>query len=174
MERSSVEAIVAALNAAQVRYLIAGGLAVVAHGHVRFTADVDLVLSLEPENIMRAVSALGGLGYRPRVPVPFGALADAQQRDVWARERAMTVFSVYSDEHPATEVDIFVDAPLDFEVAYAARSQMTVAAGVTASFVGLRDLLQMKRQAGRPQDVMDIDALTALEEHAADDTTRQC
>ncbi len=170
MERRSVEAIVAALNAAQVRYLIAGGLAVVAHGHVRFTADIDLVLSLEPENVTRAVSALGGLGYRPRVPVPFDALADPEQRAVWARERAMTVFSVYSAEHPATEVDIFVQAPLDFEAAYAARRLMTVAPGVTATFVGLSDLLQMKREAGRPQDLMDIDALTALTEAEADDT----
>ncbi len=41
MERGSVEAIVAALNENQVQYLIVGGLAVVAHGYVRFTADVD-------------------------------------------------------------------------------------------------------------------------------------
>ncbi len=173
MERRSVEAIVAALNAAQVRYLIAGGLAVVAHGHVRFTADVGLVLSLEPENVTRAVSALSGLGYRPRVPVPFGALADPEQRAVWAREHSMTVFSVYSAQHLATEVDIFVQAPLDFEAAYAARSLMTVAPGVTASFVGLSDLLHMKRQAGRPQDVMDIDALTTLAQNPGDGTTRQ-
>jgi len=47
--KRSVEAIVDALNAAGVRYLIAGGLAVVAHGYVRFTADVDLILDLEPD-----------------------------------------------------------------------------------------------------------------------------
>jgi hypothetical protein len=33
MERHSVEAIVGALNVANVRYLVAGGLAVVAHGY---------------------------------------------------------------------------------------------------------------------------------------------
>jgi hypothetical protein len=47
MQRRSIEAIVQALDAANVRYLIAGGLAVVAHGHLRFTADVDLVLDPE-------------------------------------------------------------------------------------------------------------------------------
>ena len=55
MERGSVEAIIAALNAANVRYLVVGGLAVVAHGHVRFTADLDLVLELQEDNV-KAVS----------------------------------------------------------------------------------------------------------------------
>jgi len=41
MEKHSVDAIVGALNMANVRYLVAGGLAVVAQGYVRFTADVD-------------------------------------------------------------------------------------------------------------------------------------
>jgi len=44
-----VESIVVALNAAKVRFLIVGGLAVAAHGYLRFTADVDLVLDPEPE-----------------------------------------------------------------------------------------------------------------------------
>jgi hypothetical protein len=162
MERHSVEAIVAALNVANVRYLIAGGLAVVAHGHVRFTADIDLMLSLEPDNVGRAIEALSRLGYQPRVPVPFTAFADAEQRALWARERQMTVFSVYSAQHPATEVDIFAQAPIDFEGAYASRRLMPVAPGVIASFVGLADLLEMKRKAGRHQDNVDIEALTAL------------
>ena len=43
MEKRSVEAVVRGFNEAQVRYLIAGGVAVVAHGYVRFTADLDLI-----------------------------------------------------------------------------------------------------------------------------------
>ena len=42
MERRSIEVIIRALNEAHVRYLIAGGLAVVAHGYVRFTADAGM------------------------------------------------------------------------------------------------------------------------------------
>ena len=54
MERRSVESLVRALNEAGVRYLIVGGLAVVAHGHARFTGDVDLVVDLEADNARRA------------------------------------------------------------------------------------------------------------------------
>lgn len=43
MELRSIEAVLGALNAAGVRYLIVGGLAVNAHGYQRATMDLDLV-----------------------------------------------------------------------------------------------------------------------------------
>ena len=68
MKLASFEAIVRALEDASVRYLIVGGLAVNAHGFLRFTKDVDFVVQLAPDNIERAFVALRGLGYRPMVP----------------------------------------------------------------------------------------------------------
>ena len=50
MKLDSVEQIFQALNSAGVRYLVAGGLAVNAHGYLRFTKDVDFVLQLQDEN----------------------------------------------------------------------------------------------------------------------------
>ena len=58
MEVRSIETIVRALNAAKAQYLIVGGLAVNAHGYERLTVDVDLVIGLQRENIMRALRAL--------------------------------------------------------------------------------------------------------------------
>ncbi len=43
-------AILTSLAAAEVRFLVVGGVAVVLHGHPRFTADLDLVLDLERTN----------------------------------------------------------------------------------------------------------------------------
>ena len=80
MKLASFEAIVRALNDGKVRYLIAGGLAVNAHGYLRFTKDVDFVLHLMPDNIQRAFAALGGLGYRPSVPITAEQFADAELR----------------------------------------------------------------------------------------------
>jgi len=162
MERHSIEAIVSALNRANVRYLIVGGLAVVAHGYVRLTADIDLVLDLEAGNVARALPALKQLGYRPRAPVQLEEFADPQKRAEWVRDKGLTVFSLYSAEHVATEVDLFVEAPLDFEAAHAAAAAMEVAPGLAATFVGLSDLLRLKRQAGRTQDRLDIEQLEAL------------
>jgi hypothetical protein len=109
-----IETIVRALNESGVRYLIAGGLAVVAHGYVRFTAE------------------------------------------------GLTVFSLFSTAHPATEIDLFVEAPLDFSLAHSAAYRVELAPGLAAPFVGFEDLLALKRRAGRPLDLQDIARLTAL------------
>ncbi len=162
MERRSVEAIVQALNDAGVRYLIAGGLAVVAHGFVRFTADLDLVLDLEEGNLRRALSTLAALGYRPRAPVALDDFVDPSNRSRWVAEKGLTVFSLSSDRHPATEVDVFVEAPFDFDAVHARRATMEVADGLQAPFVGALDLIDMKRRAGRPQDLQDVERLESL------------
>jgi len=156
MERRSVETIVGSLNRAGVRYLVVGGLAVVAHGFVRFTADIDLVLDPEPAAMRRAIEALSGLGYRPRAPVPFEDFADPEKRAAWARDKDLAVFSVFSSQHPATEIDLFLDAPFDFERAYSGADRFEVGTGVEATFVSRTDLIAMKRKAGRPQDLKDV------------------
>ena len=162
MERHSIEAIFRELGAAGVRYLVVGGLAVVAHGYVRLTADVDLIIDLEPANVDRSLAALKRLGYRPRAPVDLEAFADPRARAEWVRDKGLTVFSMYSPDHAATEVDLFVEAPIEFEAAYQAAVAMDVAPGVAATFVGLPDLLRLKRRADRAQDRLDIENLEAL------------
>lgn len=87
MQRDSIITIVRALNKSGVRYLIVGGLAVVAHGYLRFTADLDLMLDLETANVNRCIDALKTLGYRPRVSVPFEQFADAAIRERWIQEK---------------------------------------------------------------------------------------
>ena len=162
MERRSVESLVRALNDADIRYLIVGGLAVVAHGHARFTGDVDLVLDLEAGNAGRAVSALESLHYKPRAPVPFGDFADPAKRASWVETKGLTVFSASSPEHPATEVDLFVENPFDFAEVYDRAVRFEVSPGVSAPFVGIDDLIAMKRRAGRPIDLDDVRVLEAL------------
>jgi predicted nucleotidyltransferase len=169
VQRTSVEALIQALNAGGVRYLIVGGLAVVAHGYVRFTADVDVVLDLDGDNPRRALTALTGLGYRPRAPVALDEFADADRRDLWVREKGLTVFSLYSPEHLATEVDLFVQSPFDFTEAYGRAARIEVAPGVAATFVGLEDLIVLKQHAGRPQDALDVQQLNALRKDRPDD-----
>ena len=46
MKLTSFEALAAALESAGVRYLVAGGLAVGAHGYLRFTKDVVSLATL--------------------------------------------------------------------------------------------------------------------------------
>ena len=83
MKVSSLEAIFRALEKAEGRYLVVGGLAVIAHGYVRLTQDLDLVLDLEPSSLNRALQALESLGYRPRVPVALSDFGNPELGKDW-------------------------------------------------------------------------------------------
>jgi len=162
MEGRSVEAVVRALEEAGVRHVIVGGLAVVAYGHLRLTADVNLVLDPEPAALRRGIDALAGLGFRPRAPVEFAAFADPEERRRWAREKVLTLLSVFSPLHPATEIALHVEPPFDFEAVHARALRFEVAPGLAGTFVSLQDLIEMKRKSGRPQDLEDVARLEAL------------
>lgn len=161
MADGSLETIFAALYRAEVRYLVVGGVALVLHGHPRFTADLDLVLALDAENVRAAVGALSELGYRPRVPVRAEDLADPEQRADWIRNKGMIVFSLASPSHPTTEVDLFVEQPFPFEAAYR-RATWTDLGTTQVPVASLPDLIQMKRNAGRPRDLEDVRILEAI------------
>lgn len=99
MELRSVEIIATALNAARIRYIVVGGLAVNAHGYERFTHDIDLVIGLEPDNIRRALHTLIGIGYQPSLPIAPEDFADEENRTRWHEEKSMLVLKLWSDEH---------------------------------------------------------------------------
>lgn len=89
MELSGTEAVFDALNQAGVAYLVVGGLAVNAHGYVRISMDIDLVIALHPENISKALHALDDEGFRPAVPVTPEQFADPDNRKLWREEKEM-------------------------------------------------------------------------------------
>lgn len=157
----AIEQVLAALEAEKVRYLVVGGVAVVLHGHLRTTADLDLVVELAPDNARRAIAALGALGFRPRAPVQAEQFADARARKAWADEKGLTVFSLWSDRLPEIEVDLFVNEPFRFDEAYARAVRVRLDA-TTVTVVSLEDLIALKQAAGRPIDLADVEALRAL------------
>lgn len=168
MKLSSVAAILRALNAAQVRVLVAGGLAVNAHGYLRFTKDADLAIELAPDNIERTFCALATLGYRPLVPITAAQFADPALRERWAREKEMKVLPFASDAHRETPIDVFVVEPFDFNEEYqrALSAPVEVAGEVPtlARYVALPALIKMKAAVARPQDLDDIQHLEWIEE----------
>lgn len=168
MKLASFEALVAALEEAGVRYLVAGGLAVNAHGYLRFTKDVDFVVQLLPENIERAFLALGGLGYRPLVPITAAQFADAGQRGAWIRDKGMQVLQFWSDVHRETPVDMFVQEPFVFDEEYQ-RALLKPLGAIAVRFVSISALIRMKEESGRPQDKIDVEYLRMrLEDDARD------
>lgn len=163
MEIRSVEAIITALNSAEVQYLIVGGLAVAAYGYERLTLDVDLVIGLEPPNIIRGLNALMKIGYQPSIPVSAEDFAKPETRESWRREKQMLVLKLWSDAHRRTPVDVFVYEPFDFAHEFASARVETVMPGVQAPVLAYETLLKMKAEAGRDKDLLDIRALRKLD-----------
>lgn len=151
----------AAFEAAGVRYVVVGGMAVVLSGHVRATVDLDVVVDLSPAAAGRAVQALEGLGLLPRVPVAARDLADPDVRAGWIRDKHMQVLSFYDPQRVAKEVDVFVAYPMDFELLLA-HAVPTPVGDRLLPVAAKEHLIVMKRAAGRPRDLEDVAALQRL------------
>jgi predicted nucleotidyltransferase len=161
MKLADVEAILRALNDAQVRYLIVGGLAVVAHGYVRYTADVHIVLNLESENVLRGMKALGAIGYRPLVRVDPEQFANEQMRRVWHEQKGMLVFQMLDLNRPDTRLDLFVTEPFDFDREYSAALWEELA-GIRSPVLRIETLIAMKQESARGKDLGDAGELRKL------------
>lgn len=159
MKLTSFQAIASALETAGVRYLVAGGLAVNAHGYLRFTKDVDLVLHLIPESIEAAFHALSTLGYRPIIPITAKQFSDPALRESWVRDKEMRVLQFWSDSHRETPIDVFVTEPFPFDEEYRRSLVKPLQKTIAVRFVTISTLIRMKEAANRPQDRIDIEHL---------------
>ena len=160
---ADIEALCTGLNYAGVRYLVVGGLAVIAHGYIRTTVDIDLVLDPDASNLTNAVTVLTGLDYRPRVPVSMESFVDADERKRWQDEKDMVVFTVIKGGGSgASEVDLFLEPPFDFAAAYSEAFWQDLPGGGRVPFVDLMRLIDMKQDAGRAKDLTDLDILRKL------------
>ena len=165
MKLGAFEAVAKALDSAGVRYLVAGGLAVNAHGYVRLTVDIDLVIALDADNIRQTFAALAEIGYHPSVPIDADAFARPEQRERWRNEKGMQVLNFQSDVFPGTSVVVFVSEPFDFTHEYDVSMRGELLPGVQVCFVSISTLIRMKQAAGRPRDLDDIEHLKWLQEN---------
>lgn len=159
---TSFLALFAALNRNKVQYLVAGGWAVNLYGIERATGDIDLVVCLDPKNLGNFVAVTKDLGLAPKAPVPVDDLIREERREEWIRDKGMRVFSFFDPKTPYFLLDVFIDIPFDFQSAYAKRSDIS-AGDTVIPIVPIRTLIEMKEQAGRPQDLADVYYLKQIE-----------
>ena len=146
------------LNQIGIDYLVVGGLAVNFHGVPRMTYDIDLVILLEPENILRLVTRLTQWGYRPKIPVDPRDLADELKRNSWINEKGMKALNFYSETLPIAEIDIVIDTPIRYEE-LKSRAIRVELQDEQVPTVSIHDLIELKLRAGRKQDLSDVEHL---------------
>ena len=146
------------LQAKKVDYLIAGGMAVNLHGVPRFTKDLDILVDTSDRNLKRLGTALKALGYRPRIPVLLEEFLNPQNWKKWKREKGMLAFTLFHPKNHYEIIDILTASPIPFSKAKQNRKRVSVG-GLRLNLVSLKDLILMKREAGREQDLSDIEAL---------------
>jgi hypothetical protein len=158
---SVFEPIFQTLNKAGARYVVVGGLATVLHGYARLTADVDLAVDLAPEEATKVIRALVTMGFRSQVPVSPEEFVDQAVREKWRREKHMRAFSLVDPANPMRVVDLLLKPEVPFGDLLA-RSQEVMLNTTKVRIASIDDLIALKRQAGRPQDLMDIEQLEAI------------
>jgi hypothetical protein len=147
-----------ALAKAEVRYAIAGGLAVVLHGVPRMTFDLDIVVDLEDDNLLSLVAALVEQGYVPRLPVDLRLLADRDTRNDWVQNRNLIAFTLTHPNRPMEEVDVLLATGFDWSEVASSLVRLSLADTVVP-VVGRELLRRMKLASGRDKDLADANLL---------------
>ena len=132
-----------ALNAESVRYVLIGGFAVILHGFVRATKDIDLLIDASSENVQRLKRAMAVL--------PDNAIALIADDEV---ERYQVVR--IADE---IVVDLLKTAcGVDYARAAEGGIEIKTVDGVPIA-VGRKELLIETKQTVRPSDAADVQFL---------------
>lgn len=141
--------ILEALNGTEVRYVIIGGIAVIRHGVVRATRDIDALVPASEIASVRVRQLIESL----RATRPDGS---AHRDEDFNARRTLHLHT------PMGDLDLMPerDEPLSF-AAVATRAEVRRVDGVPAPVCSLADLVALKRVAGRERDHVDLSDLEA-------------
>lgn len=133
------------LNENRVSYVIIGAHACAAHGHVRATQDLDILIEPSEKNITKLRSALEKFGYD---------ITDATSEDFRTKKILLRQYWLDLDIHPfatGTQTKTVLKNKISGEYE-----------GVNTYFASLKDLVRMKKAAGRSKDKEDLKYLTEI------------
>jgi hypothetical protein len=137
-----------ALLDAEVEFILVGAHALAAHGILRATGDLDVLVSPTKANARRVIAALRAFG----APLQSHGITQA---DFEAPD------SVYQIGLPPQRIDVLTSiSGVPFAEAAADRIEVDLA-GMKIPCLGRAALLKNKRATGRPKDLLDVEALEA-------------
>jgi hypothetical protein len=150
-----LEKVCRCLEQHRIPYALVGGCAVALHGASRGTIDVDFIVRFSEEDFIALEKALGSIGLKSRLPVK--AKEVFQFREEYIRERNLIGWSFVNPNNPTEIVDVIITKNL--------ADCSTVSKNLgrhQIKILSKKDLIKMKKEAGRPQDLLDVSALERL------------
>ena len=131
-------------NKHEVQYLVIGGYAVSIHGYPRYTKDLDICIKLSEENAKKMIAVIDEFGF---------ASLKLTKEDFLKRDFITQL------GHEPVRIDILNDfGNIPFEIAWNNKKVIDFE-GVKINFIGYNELLKVKEDAGRPQDIADVKKL---------------
>ena len=131
-------------NANCVEYMVIGGYALIHYAEPRYTKDLDLWISTDPQNAVAVYSSLRD----------FGAPLNGLTYKDFAEDGFFYQMGV-----PPVRVDILMGIPgIEFADAWKRRETVWYD-DLPVFIISRQDLISAKRASGRPQDLMDADLL---------------
>jgi hypothetical protein len=135
------------LNKNNVKYLLLGGWAVGIYGAPRATADLDVFIATDNENIKKLQAALYSFG-APTVP----------------KEHFREIGRVFRMGRSPIRIELINQASgISFQSCYRRRKTITVD-NVAISIISVDDLLINKEASGREKDIADMRNLQGIQE----------
>ena len=139
------EGLLKSLKEHKVDFVIIGATAFPVHGYARATLDIDIFIRPTERNAEKTYRALAAFGYD---------MSGIKKEDLLKKQLLIRQYVVETDIHP------FVKG-VTFEEVWASKVRAKFE-NTSAYFASLKDLLKMKRAAGRAKDIEDLKYLNRL------------
>ncbi len=156
-----VAELLSSLSEGQALYVLLGGIAVQLHRYMRSAFDINLVLAMNDENLVRFIEVAKRFGLIPTILVPIDSLRNTDQIEQWYPEKGMLALALREPQIGGSVVDILVRS----DVTYEQLKKNAIAGELFSQRVWIAyidDLLTMKRVENRSKDRLDIEALEKI------------
>ena len=132
------------LNKNNVRYIVIGGYAVVYHGYVRSSNDIDIWIDIREDNIKKLIKVLDEFG--------FSSL-NIKETDFLPNQ-------IIQLGYPPNRIDLITTpAGIEFETCYESKEQVSID-DTAVNIIDLENLIKAKKASNRTRDLADIEELT--------------
>lgn len=140
-----IENLLKLLKEYKVNFVIIGAMAFPRYGYSRATLDTDIFIEPAEKNAARTLKALKKFGYDT---------TDISIKDLLTKKLLIRQYTVETDIHP------FVSG-ISFEEAWKNKKSGKIG-NLSVYFASLKDLIRMKKAAGRSKDKEDLKILKKL------------